>query len=80
MRDKYQIRRMGNRGARHGYFCSGTTGRMNCFEKATLYLVRLKSLPMDRHESRSRRCVACAVIDATSLGIPMPAESRQEPE
>ncbi len=72
MRDNYEIRRMGERGIRHGYFCSGTTGRIACLEKAIFYLVRARSWPTDKAESRQRRCVACAEIDAKALGIPMP--------
>ncbi len=74
MSSKYEIRKMGARGLRHGYFCSGTTGRIACLERATLYLVRRAVLPMDERESRQRRCVACAAIDAKSLGIAMPEE------
>ena len=71
--DKYEIRQMGERGIRHGYFCGGTSGRITCIEKATMYLVRRReSSHKSDAESRSRRCKACAEIDAKSLRIPMP--------
>lgn len=69
---KYEIRRMGERGLRRKMFCSGTTGRITCLKCATFWLVRLKSNPMDRSESRLRKCILCAAIDAKSLHILMP--------
>jgi hypothetical protein len=70
MKEKYEIRQMGARGIAHRYFCGGTTCTVTCVNLATLYLVRKKSNPMDRAESRSRRCQQCADIDAKALGIP----------
>lgn len=72
---KYEIRKMGENGIRHGYFCGGTSGRITCVEKATLYLVRRpEAFRQGYAESRSRRCKACAEIDAKSLRIPMPEQ------
>ncbi len=67
--NKYQIRKMGARGLRHRYLCSGSSGNITCTEAATHYLVRKVSLFQDKAESRTRKCMVCAMIDAKSLGI-----------
>ncbi len=67
--DKFQIRRIPAKSESKYRWC---TGDIACDAPATYYLVRLPSNPLDRAESRSRRCEVHARDDAKALGIPFP--------
>ena len=74
MSDNYEIRAIKVDTLWFLYLCT----RSACNAPATHYLVRKKSLPSDRAESRSRRCEACAQKDAESLRIPFPESTEFE--
>lgn len=72
--DRYEIRPI----APERIWALNVCTRFLCQNVATFYLVRKPSGPMDRAESRSRRCAGCARADARAHGIPFPSDEEIE--